>query len=132
MKEFDQLSLFRSSHPLPQFPLPSLCFQLQLFCWEIDTNLLAFSHPLTNSGSTAFPANCSVSGVCPLEVCYVGGFFAFESLSLLGNRYMEIYSTGIQVVWHGPMLKSVQGVGQEGKIQVLEENLALLFAAFTK
>jgi len=45
---------------------------------------------------------------------------------------MEIYSTGIQVVWHGPMLKSVQGVGQEGKIQVLEENLALLFAAFTK
>lgn len=50
-------------------------------------------------------------------------FFSFESLNLLGNRNMEIYSVGIQMVCHDLVTKSVQ---------MLKEYLAVLFAPFTK
>lgn len=86
---------------------------------------LAFSHPLTNCHRT-FHAHGSVSGICPLEVSLwlvVCFFFSFESLNLLGNRNMEIYSVGIQMVCHDLVPKSVQ---------MLKEYLAVLFAPFTK
>lgn len=72
---------------------------------------LAFSHSLTNCHSTSH-AHGSVSGICPLEVslhCCL--FFSFESLNLLGSRYMEVYSVGIQMVCHDLIPNSVQGVG---------------------
>lgn len=59
-------------------------------------------------------------------------FFFFESLNLLGNWYMEIYSVEIQMICCDLMPKSVQGVGQGTTIQVLKKYLALLFVPFTK
>lgn len=35
------------------------------------------------------------------------GFFSFESLNLLGYRYMEIYSVEIQMICHDLVPKSV-------------------------
>lgn len=70
---------------------------------------LAFSYPLTNSYTTFHALRGSVSGICPLGV-FFNCFFPFESLNLLGNRYMEIYSVGIQMICHHLMPKSVQRV----------------------
>lgn len=60
--------------------------------------LLLFTH---SSGSV----------VCSPEVCLIVFFFPLENLNLLGNRYMEIHSVGIEMGWHGPTPKLVQRVG---------------------